>query len=64
MNPMIEFAALLLTTIAAGVLALALHWLFLRAAFVLMRPAGEGRSVLASRSAARVNPASAKRIAA
>ena len=64
MNPMIEFAALLLTTLAAGVLALALHWVFLHAAFVLMRPAGAVRPVLAPRPVARVNPASAKRIAA
>ena len=43
MNTMLDFAALLLLTIVAGALALALDWLLLRAAFHLMRPAGEPR---------------------
>jgi hypothetical protein len=43
MNTLFDFATLLLLTIAAGGLALALDWLLLRAAFHLMRPAGEPR---------------------
>jgi hypothetical protein len=43
MNTLLDFAALLLLTIVAGTLALALDWLLLRAAFRLMRPAGEPR---------------------
>ena len=43
MNTMLDFAALLLLTIAAGALALAFDWLLLSAAFSLMRPAGQPR---------------------
>jgi len=44
MNTMLDFATLLLLTAAAGALALALHWMLLRAAFRLIRPAGALRS--------------------
>jgi len=44
MNTMLDFATLLLFTVAAGALALALHWMLLRAAFRLIRPAGALRS--------------------
>jgi len=43
MNTMLDVAALLLLTIAAGALALAFDWLLLCGAFRLMRPAGQPR---------------------
>ena len=52
MNILLDFAALLLPTIAAGVLALALDWLLLCAAFRLMRPAGAAPSAGAAQAAA------------
>jgi hypothetical protein len=36
---MLQFATLVITTMFATAAAVALHWLFLRAAFLLMRPA-------------------------
>jgi hypothetical protein len=39
MIAMLQFATLVLTTIFAAVAAVALHWLFLRAAFLILRPA-------------------------
>jgi len=39
MIAMLQFATLVITTIFAAAAAVALHWLFLRAAFLMMRPA-------------------------
>jgi hypothetical protein len=39
MIAMLHFATLVITTIFAAAAAAALHWLFLQAAFLLMRPA-------------------------
>ena len=39
MIAMLHFATLVITTIFAAATAVALHWLFLRAAFLMMRPA-------------------------
>jgi hypothetical protein len=39
MIAMLEFATLFITTIFAAAAAMALHWLFLEAAFLMMRPA-------------------------
>jgi hypothetical protein len=39
MIAMLEFATLVITTMFAAAAAVGLHWLFLRAAFLLMRPA-------------------------
>jgi hypothetical protein len=36
---MLEFVTLLLTTTFAAAAAITLHWLFLRAAFLMMQPA-------------------------
>ena len=36
---MLQFAILVITTVFAVAVAVALHWLFLKAAFVMMRPA-------------------------
>ena len=46
MIAMLQFATLVLTTIFAAATAVALHWLFLRAAFLMMRPA-TARRILA-----------------
>ncbi|HEX4545638.1 MAG TPA: hypothetical protein VH110_04710 [Candidatus Acidoferrum sp.] len=43
MIAMLEFATLFITTIFAAAVAMALHWLFLLAAFWMMRPATAGR---------------------
>jgi hypothetical protein len=39
MIAMLHFATLVITTIFAAAAAAGLHWLFLQAAFLLMRPA-------------------------
>ncbi len=39
MNAMLQFATLVITTMFAAAAAVALHWLFLKAAFLMMRPA-------------------------
>ena len=39
MIAMLHFATLVLTTLFAAAAAVALHWMLLRAMFVLMRPA-------------------------
>ena len=39
MIAMLQFATLVITTIFAAAAAVGLHWLFLRAAFLMMRPA-------------------------
>ena len=39
MIALLEFATLVITTVFAAVAAAALHWLFLKAAFLAMRPA-------------------------
>jgi hypothetical protein len=39
MIAMLQFATLVITTIFAAATAVALHWLFLRAAFLMMKPA-------------------------
>jgi len=45
MDTILGFAIVLLTTILALFVALGLHWLLLRAAFLLMQPATAGRRV-------------------
>ena len=39
MIAMLQFATLVITTILAAAAAVGLHWLFLRAAFLMIRPA-------------------------
>jgi len=39
MIAMLQFATLVIATIFAAAAAVGLHWLFLRAAFLMMRPA-------------------------
>ena len=39
MNAMLQFATLVITTMFAAAAAVGLHWLFLRAAFLMMQPA-------------------------
>jgi hypothetical protein len=39
MIAMLQFATLVITTMFAVAAAVGLHWLFLRAAFLMMRPA-------------------------
>ena len=39
MIAMLQFATLVITTMVAVAVAAGLHWVFLRAAFLLMRPA-------------------------
>lgn len=39
MISMLQFATLVIATIFAAAAAVGLHWLFLRAAFLMMRPA-------------------------
>ena len=46
MDAMIYFAGILLVTIATCVVAVALDWLMLRAAFRLMQPAGTQQPVV------------------
>jgi hypothetical protein len=41
----LHFATLVITTLFAAAAAMALHWLLLRAMFVLMRPATARRAV-------------------
>jgi hypothetical protein len=48
MIAMLEFATLLITTMFAAAAAVALHWLFLRAAFLMMRPATAQRVAVRS----------------
>lgn len=64
MDTLFGLAALLIATLLAGAFAFTVHWLFLHAAFFLMRPAVAAKSALASRPAARVNDASTQRVAA
>jgi len=64
MNTMLEFAALLIVTLAVGALALALDWLLLRAAFVLMQPAGAARPATAPPAIAGLNRSAVPRLAA
>jgi hypothetical protein len=45
MIAMLHFATLVITTLFAAAAAMALHWLLLRAMFVLMRPATPRRAV-------------------
>jgi len=45
MIAMLHFATLVITTLFAAAAAMALHWLLLRAVFVLMRPATARRAV-------------------
>lgn len=45
MDTILGFAIVLLTTILALFVALGLHWLLLRAAFLLMQPATASRRV-------------------
>ncbi|HMI53874.1 MAG TPA: hypothetical protein VK525_20335 [Candidatus Saccharimonadales bacterium] len=46
MIPMLHFATLALATLLAAVAAVVFDWLLLRAAFQLMKPAGERRTLL------------------
>jgi len=39
MTAMLQFAALVITAMFAAATAAGLHWLFLKAAFLMMRPA-------------------------
>ncbi|HYA98071.1 MAG TPA: hypothetical protein VEH49_08250 [Methylomirabilota bacterium] len=66
MDTIFRLLALFIATALAGAFAFTLHWIFLRAAFALMRPAAAARPapVLAPRPAARLRPASTQRIAA
>ncbi len=64
MNTLLEFAALLLITIAAGGMALTLEWLLLQAAFALMRPAGAGRAARLPSATIRSATVAAQRLAA
>ncbi len=43
MNPMLQFATLVITTMFAATAAAGLNWLFLEAAFRMMRPAAARR---------------------
>jgi hypothetical protein len=45
MIAVLQFATLVITTIFAAATAVALHWLFLRAAFLMMRPATARRTL-------------------
>src|SRR5437667_12556878 len=46
MIAMLQFATLVITTIFAAATAVALHWLFLRAAFLMLRPSMARRIVV------------------
>lgn len=46
MIAMLNFATLLVTTMFAAAAAIALHWLFLRAAFLMMQPATARRAAV------------------
>jgi hypothetical protein len=46
MNVILDFATLFIATMLAAAAAVALHWLFLRATFLLMRPATAQRVVV------------------
>lgn len=46
MNAMVQFATLVITTMFAVAAAAGLHWLFLKATFLLMRPATARRIAL------------------
>jgi hypothetical protein len=43
MIAVLQFATLVITTLFAALAAVAFHWLLLRAAFLMMRPATTGR---------------------
>jgi len=43
MIPMLQFATLTITTMFAAAAAAGLHWLLLRATFLMLRPATAGR---------------------
>jgi hypothetical protein len=64
MDTLFGLAALLIATLLAGAFAFTVHWLFLRAAFALMRPAAAANTALAPRPSARVNDATTQRVAA
>jgi hypothetical protein len=49
MIAMLEFAILFVSTLFAAAAAVALHWLFLRATFLMMRPATARRVVVRTR---------------
>jgi hypothetical protein len=51
MNAMLEFAVLFLATMFAAAAAVALHWLFLQATFLMMRPATARRVAVRSQLA-------------
>ena len=46
MNAMLEFATLVIATMFAAAAAVALHWLFLRATFLMLRSATAQRVVV------------------
>jgi hypothetical protein len=60
MDAIFGLIALAIATTLAGAFAFTIHWLFLRAAFAVMRPA----PAPAPRLAPRVNPAAPQCIAA
>lgn len=49
MIAMLEFATLFVSTLFAAAAAVALHWLFLRATFLMMRPATARRVAVRTR---------------
>jgi len=64
MDSIFALIALLIATALAGAFAFTIHWLFLRAAFALIRPAAAAKPAPPPHFASRVNPASTRRIAA
>lgn len=61
MNATVQFATLVITTMFAAVAAVALHWLCLRAAFLMMRPATARRTVQGATTKRSTEGATAKR---
>jgi hypothetical protein len=64
MDTLFGLIALAIATTLAGAFAFTIHWLFLHAAFALMRPAAAAKPAPAPHPAPRVNPAAQQRIAA
>jgi hypothetical protein len=61
MNAMLQFATLVITTMFAAAAAVALHWLFLKAAFLMMRPATAPRILARTELVPRLSLGNAKR---
>ncbi len=64
MDTLFGLIALAIATTLAGAFAFTIHWLFLRAAFAVMRPSAVAKPAPAPRPAPRVNPAARQRMAA